>query len=135
MGKKKKNRRAGAPRGKATRVQKKNNRSGLIMAVIVGALVAVGIYMLTGSRGEKDVTAGNSGSTSDIVKTSGQPYKLRETRPTLSPALFVGRAAEAYRVAKKIPEVLDHLYCYCRCAENFGHKSLLSCYVDKHAST
>ncbi len=135
MGKKKKNRRAGAPRGKAARVQKKNSRSGLIMAVIVGAMVAVGIYMLTSSRGEKGVTAENSGSTSGVVKASDQPYKLRETRPTLSPALFVGRAAEAYRVAKKIPEVLDHLYCYCRCAENFGHKSLLSCYADKHAST
>lgn len=135
MGKKKKNRRAGTPRGKTAPAQRKNSRSGLIMAVIVGALVAVGIYMLTGSRGEKDVAAGNSGNTSGIEKASGQPYKLRETRPTLSPSLFVGRAAEAYRVAKKIPEVLDQLYCYCRCAENFGHKSLLSCYVDKHAST
>jgi hypothetical protein len=29
--------------------------------------------------------------------------------------------------------LLDSLYCYCNCKKNFGHKSLLSCYVDTHA--
>ncbi len=61
-------------------------------------------------------------------------YQLKEQRPTLSPRFFRGKAAEAYQVAQEIPKVLDQLYCYCRCKENFGHKSLLTCYVDKHAS-
>jgi hypothetical protein len=56
-----------------------------------------------------------------------------ETRGTLSPAHFVGPAAKAYRVAKEIPEILDSLHCYCECKKNFGHKSLLTCYVDRHA--
>jgi hypothetical protein len=55
-----------------------------------------------------------------------------ETRPTLSPAYFTGKAAYAYTAAKEIPEVLDSLYCYCECKKNFGHKSLLSCFVDQH---
>jgi hypothetical protein len=58
-----------------------------------------------------------------------------ETRPTLSPSLFTGRVAAAYAVAQQTPALLDQLYCYCRCKENFGHTSLLSCYVDRHAST
>ncbi len=57
-----------------------------------------------------------------------------ETRPTLSPAQFSGKAARAYKAAKEIPQVLDKIYCYCDCELNFGHKSNLTCFVDKHAS-
>ena len=56
-----------------------------------------------------------------------------ETRPTLSPALFTGPTATAYGIALEIPEVLDSLHCYCDCKKQFGHKSLLTCYVDEHA--
>ena len=60
---------------------------------------------------------------------------LRETRPTLAPSKFTGKVRRAYAVARAIPQVLDRLYCYCRCRENFNHKNLLSCFVDTHAST
>ncbi len=56
-----------------------------------------------------------------------------ETRPTLSPARFVGKTASAYEIAREIPEILDSLHCYCECKKHFGHKSLLTCYVDEHA--
>ncbi|MBI3989723.1 MAG: hypothetical protein HY347_08900 [candidate division NC10 bacterium] len=59
----------------------------------------------------------------------------RETKSTLSPSLFVGKAAWAHEVAKEIPDVLDQLYCYCECDKHMGHKSLLSCYTDGHAAT
>lgn len=63
------------------------------------------------------------------------PAMLRggESRETLSPENFTGITAQAYQAAKEIPEVLDSLYCYCDCEKHFGHKSLLSCYVDEHA--
>ena len=63
------------------------------------------------------------------------PASLRggETRETLSPAYFTGKEAKAYAIAKEIPEILDSLYCYCDCEKHFGHKSLLTCYVDLHA--
>lgn len=57
-----------------------------------------------------------------------------ETRSTLSPALFIGRIAKAYRVAREIPQVLDKIYCYCDCALNFDHKSNLTCFVDGHGA-
>jgi hypothetical protein len=59
----------------------------------------------------------------------------RETRPTLDPARFVGKPAQAHRVARAIPDVLDDLYCYCECDKSIGHTSLLSCYTDGHAAT
>jgi hypothetical protein len=57
-----------------------------------------------------------------------------ETRETLNPEYFVGATRAAYQIAKEIPGVLDSLYCYCECKKNFGHKSLLSCYVDDHGA-
>ncbi|MBF0505466.1 MAG: hypothetical protein HQL09_01400 [Nitrospirae bacterium] len=60
-----------------------------------------------------------------------------ETRATLDPGKFDDtRVKEAYKVAKKIPWVLDSIYCFCMCKESpaFRHKSLLSCYVDDHAA-
>ncbi len=63
------------------------------------------------------------------------PLTRRETRPTLDPARFVGKARLAHQVAREIPGVLDQLYCYCECDKHFGHKSLLSCYTDGHAAT
>ncbi len=65
-----------------------------------------------------------------------QPADLRggETRDTLPPYYFTGDTAAAYKAAKDIPEVLDSLYCYCDCKKNMGHKSLLTCYVNKHGA-
>ena len=58
----------------------------------------------------------------------------RERRPTLSPSLFREKVREAYQVARDQPALLDQFRCYCYCEKNFGHKSLLACYVDDHAA-
>ncbi len=73
--------------------------------------------------------SGCSGGGEDI-----DPKTLRggEMRETLSPAYFTGRSARAYKAAREIPEVLDSLHCYCECKKHFGHKSLLTCFVDQH---
>lgn len=57
-----------------------------------------------------------------------------EKRPTMSPGYFIGKTAKAYKVAGEIPQILDKIYCYCRCQDNHGHKSLLTCFVDRHGS-
>ncbi len=57
-----------------------------------------------------------------------------EKRPMLSPDNFKGKTAYTYQIANEIPEVLDNIYCYCHCQKHSGHKSLLSCYTDKHAA-
>jgi hypothetical protein len=66
-----------------------------------------------------------------------ESLRMGETRETMDPARYdVPEIREAYEVAKKIPWVLDSIYCFCFCEENpyFKHKSLLSCYVDDHAA-
>lgn len=64
-----------------------------------------------------------------------QSLRMGEKRATLDPMQFSNQyIREAYTVAKKIPWIIDSIYCFCYCKESFGHKSLLSCYVDDHAS-
>ena len=54
---------------------------------------------------------------------------------TLSPALFGKSAAsKAYQAAEEIPSVLAQQPCYCHCDRASGHRSLLDCYRDDHAS-
>jgi hypothetical protein len=69
--------------------------------------------------------------------TRDESLRRGEKRATLEPSLFQAeRVKKAYQAAKEIPWVLDSIYCYCQCEESpaFRHKSLLSCYVDKHAA-
>ena len=41
---------------------------------------------------------------------------------------------EAYAAARRAPQVLDGVFCYCHCARNFGHRSLLTCFETDHGS-
>jgi len=41
---------------------------------------------------------------------------------------------EAYAAARNAPQVLDGIFCYCQCARNFGHRSLLTCFESDHGS-
>ncbi len=107
----------------------RSRRKLAICAWTGGLVIAVSLGVAFLWRGE--APAGPFSS-----RTAGsQQVARRETRPTLDPALFVGKAAAAHRVAREIPDVLDQLYCYCQCDKHFGHKSLLSCYTDGHAAT
>lgn len=54
---------------------------------------------------------------------------------TLSPDLFaaIPVVARAYRIAKRIPEVLAQQPCYCHC-DRMGHVGLLDCYRSDHGA-
>ncbi len=68
---------------------------------------------------------------------TGKSFNLKgkETRPLLDPAMFTGQTRMAYTAAHKYAEYLNEVYCYCYCDEPpFHHKSLLSCFTDKHGA-
>ena len=67
----------------------------------------------------------------------GKSFSVKggETRPVADPSMFTGQTRAAYEAAKKYPQVLDQVYCYCYCNEPpFNHVSLLSCFVDDHGA-
>ena len=59
---------------------------------------------------------------------------LGSLAPTLAPEQFEGKAREAYRVAREIPQTIAQLPCYCHCDESLGHKSLHTCFEGDHAA-
>jgi hypothetical protein len=95
-----------------------------LWALALGAVLGVGAFLLWRDPGPEQTPA-----------AAALSHVRRETRPTLDPARFVGKARLAHQVAREIPDVLDRLYCYCECDKHLGHKSLLSCYTDGHAPT
>jgi hypothetical protein len=95
------------------------------------AVIALSVAVALVWRGEAPPAAPAISSS----PATGPTTARLETRPTLDPAQFVGKAAAAHRVAREDPDVLDQLYCYCGCDKHQGHKSLLSCYTDGHAAT
>lgn len=99
------------------------------LAILAVMALSVGVALLW--RAEAPPAAPSIASS----PAAGSTAARRETRPTLDPARFVGKAATAHRVAREIPDVLDQLYCYCACDKHQGHKSLLSCFTDGHAAT
>ncbi len=121
--------------------EKKKKKSALrgyiIAALIVLVLAGVGGGYFLWNRAQSDsANSLNSLSDPESTKASVLPATPRRPRPqTLSPALFTGRAAEAYQVAREVPELIEQMPCYCGCYEGNEHQNNLDCYVDKHAVT
>ncbi len=108
---------------KTDEIKKSSNTSFYILAVVILVIAIGGGYFYSKL----------SGSSKPAEAAKNTP-RGGETRPTLSPALFFGNAAKAYKVAQEMPEVLDGLFCYCYCQEGLGHKSLLTCFTDDHGA-
>lgn len=109
--------------GKQT--QAKGDKKWFVLGLIILSAVGLGGGYLLSSY---------LGNHSEEVVKDVSALRGGETRPTLSPARFTGKTASTYEIAGEIPEILDSLYCYCDCKKHFGHKSLLTCYVDNHAA-
>jgi len=63
------------------------------------------------------------------------PAIPRNPRPTtLPPGLFGGKVAEAYRIARDVPELIERMPCYCGCYQTDNHQNNLDCYVATHAA-
>lgn len=93
----------------------------LSAAAIVVVAIAYGGYL-----------SGNSKSSDGQAAAAGDPGE--QLRVTLDPQQFQGNVREAYEVAEHDPALLSQLHCYCGCDKSLGHKSLLDCYRDDHAS-
>jgi len=96
-----------------------------LAALLIGAAVFAGLaYAGFGTDQTRAAAAGVSCCKFDRSNDAG----------TLDPAMFTGRAREAYALAAKNPALLSQLHCYCGCDRIYGHKNLLDCYRDGHSA-
>ena len=71
-----------------------------------------------------------------LLRSKAWPAIPRRVRPsTMDPALFQGRIAEGYRIAKEHAELLEQMPCYCGCYLTHGHQNSLDCFRDHHGET
>jgi hypothetical protein len=93
-----------------------------ITSIVLGAIAVLAfIISMTPKHGEE----------------KGRSFHLveKETRTVLDPSKFIGRAQAAYAAAENYPEIMNEVFCYCYCNEPpFHHKTLLSCFVEKHGA-
>jgi len=107
---------------------KSSNSKKLRILIFAAILVAAGSYFFYFKNDRNPYAYHPYNKPVDLNALRGG-----EIRPTLSPVLFVGNVARAYSVAREYIDLLDSIYCYCNCKKTIGHKSLLSCFTDKHA--
>lgn len=123
MAKRRKKKRSGkSPKRSMEKTKKRRTYPFLLVGGII--LLAIILFALWGHI----PLIGSGGKKGKSFSVQGG-----ETRPVLDPSLFTGMTREAYAGAKKYPDVMDQVFCYCECDEPpFNHKSLLSCFTDNH---
>lgn len=103
-----------------------------IVAIAVSLGIGIGI-----SSAQQNKTADHPGSASD-QETPPYHKSAKDAQPlphTLPPSQFSNPlVAEAYEIAGEIPDVLAQQPCYCHCDKEFGHGSLLDCFVSTHTA-
>lgn len=101
-------------------------RSLLVSAILVLVLLGAGL-------GTWHFVSPRSSPIDFFLLPETLPAIPRPKRPqTLDPALFTGDLAEAYRMARDRPELLEQMPCYCGCYLTRGHQNLLDCFADRH---
>ena len=65
-----------------------------------------------------------------------EPRANASSLRTDSPSRYVGypRIQRVYQMAGEIQPTLDGLYCYCRCSQHAGHRSLFTCFETDHGA-
>jgi hypothetical protein len=109
-----------------------NPLAGSRLLRVLGQL-ALGLVLLGAALGTWHVISPLTSPIDYVLLPDTLPALPRTQRPqTLDPALFTGRVADAYRVAREKPGLLERVACYCGCYLSSGHQNNLDCFSDRH---
>lgn len=97
------------------------------MPVLVLIAVAAGLVLIAITTSRR---------TSDRASQHPQPQADAEAVTVMPASRYRGysRLERVYAMAGAVKGTLDGLYCYCRCLEHSGHRSLLVCFESDHAA-
>ena len=137
---------AKSKKAKSGSVSRKKNTRLLqaVLGVIVVAAVSSAYFLVSQSSSSEGQTEPARSSETESVSSSPSlrnrlvlPAQPQSVRPvTLSPNIYSDpEVRRAYQVAKEVPEVLEHMACYCGCYQDAGHRNNLDCFKDSHGET
>jgi hypothetical protein len=108
-----------------------------LVSTAIFTLVLLGIGGATAKNGIARSAAPPQTEMGDDAIPSYHAHPPHEPLPaTLDPKLFDDALTQnIYAMAAKEKAVLYQQPCYCHCDRSVGHKSLLDCYVDRHATS
>jgi Protein of unknown function with PCYCGC motif len=112
----------------------------IVIATAVCSAALGGFALVRAQSGSQSQSAAQNSQPAAIAPPADVPAyhdkAPKEALPaTLDPSLFPDVMNQnIYALAAKEKKVLYQQPCYCHCDREVGHKSLLDCYVDRHAS-
>lgn len=122
-------------RYKKAEVPGENSKKTILWIIGAVVITVVVIFIVFGNTFFSGMDRAVDTSGTEAKKGKSFYVKGGETRHVLEPAMFTGMTRAAYASAKKYPEVMDEVHCYCYCDEPpFHHKSLLSCFTENHGA-
>ena len=117
-----------------TRRSLKARFRGDLYLIMAGVFVAAWAFWSI-LRSTRPQPVGTSGS-AEVPRFYQRADTAKPFPATLSPVAFKDPVvAHAYEIAKKSPELMVQLPCYCWCSRDLGHRSLLDCYASVHAES
>ncbi|MEW5976310.1 MAG: PCYCGC motif-containing (lipo)protein [Acidobacteriota bacterium] len=117
----------------------KYRREEKLALVAAGVVVLAFMYWASRSTQPSRQTEAPGSMKSDSGRATRVPpfHSSPEAAGTLPRTLPAGfrdpNSAHAYRIAGQIPSILAQQPCYCWC-DQYGHRSLLDCFVSDHAA-
>jgi hypothetical protein len=134
----------GRSKEKSPRRKKKARFGQLILAIVVVAGLASSWILISREQAPESASQSDADELVAAEKPAAGledrmilPAKPQNPRPvTLNPAAFASdpEVQQAYQAAKNVPEVLEHMACYCGCFGNAGHRNNLDCFKDSHGT-
>lgn len=116
-------------------------RISMVTVILGAAYMGFGFESLQAQNSSSSQAAAQPAANGESRKADPNIPAYHPSRPhgplpeTLDPKQFADAETQnIYALAAKEKSVLYQLPCYCRCDKEVGHKSLLDCYVDDHAS-
>jgi Protein of unknown function with PCYCGC motif len=101
--------------------------------------VVILVFAAAGSARAQQSSAHSEQGPVSAKKSAVPPYHASPPSGTLPATIEPKQFGDAvtqniYALAAQVKEVLYQEPCYCGCDKEASHKSLLDCYVDRHAS-
>jgi hypothetical protein len=131
-----------APLKGSARRKSKRLIQGFLALLVIGGIASA--WYLSGGSDSSSSSATSPTAAPATVDPKTLPASLKNRlvlpakplpkRPfTLEPASFKDpEVQKSYQAARDVPQVLEHMPCYCGCFANSGHRNNLDCFKDNH---